>query len=100
MTGADVFFEMVDPSKDEPEEVKYDDGRCRCAKPDGIWRLSIEEGSVGLIHKACGGALPDESLEMTVFMPEMEMLLSIESETCRCYHSCECSPSVVLTLPW
>lgn len=95
MTGADVF--MCDP---EPfQEPDNDPQGCMCEKPDGIWKLSIDEGGVVLTHSVCGLGLPHPDLLDTVFMPEIEVLASIESETCRCYHQCECEMSVVLTLP-
>jgi hypothetical protein len=95
VTGADVF--MCDP---EPfQEPDNEPMGCRCESPDGAWKLSIEDGGVTLTHTVCGQGLPHHDLMDTVYMPETEVLLSIESETCRCYHDCDCDMSVVLTLP-
>lgn len=102
MTGPDVLFEPVE----DPESLadtaadEYYESICRCSKPDGIWHFGVEEGSITLTHKECGKTFPDEALMETIFMETTEVLLSIEGVgTCGCYHTCDCDPSVVLTLP-
>lgn len=63
----DLFW-LADPEPVEPEGVN--DFDCSCPDPDDQYLLEIDNGSVSLVHKACGKQPYDDYVDM-VELPQI-----------------------------